>query len=101
MSSEYFENPQQFISSVMQILSQLASGKTDDWVQNGPMLSELAEKTFECLLEAMMSCSPIRSALLDDDSFKDRFKSLLRSRNYALASVVSQSLANCCKTTTL
>lgn len=101
VSSDYFENPQQFIHAVMQILTQLTSVEVNDSMQDGPSRAELAEKSFACLLEAMMSCSPIRTALLADEAFKEQFKSLLRSRNYAIASVVGQSLANLCKATCL
>lgn len=99
VSSEYFENPRQFILSVMQILAQLAAAEANNWMQD--VTNELAEKTFGCLLEAMISCGAIRTALLSDDSFKERFKSLLRSGNRAIALVVGQTLANLCKATSL
>ncbi|GAB7345899.1 hypothetical protein MBLNU457_4137t1 [Dothideomycetes sp. NU457] len=92
VSSEYFDNPQQFILSVMRILAQLA--EANDWMQDGPIMTELAGQTFQCLLEATISCSRTETALLGDEAFKERFKSLLRSRNCAIASAIGQSLAN-------
>jgi len=87
----------------MQILSQLASEEIEatDWIHHGVVRVEFAEKTFQCILEAMVSCSSIRVALLGDDGFKQQFKLLLGSKNQAIAFVVAQSLMTLCEATAL
>jgi len=87
----------------MRILTQLASEEADtsDPRQHGLMRIEFAEKTFQCVLEAMVSCSSIRAALLADADFKQQFKLLLGSKNQAIAFVVALSLTTLCEATAL